>query len=1562
MPNNSRKTSNKKNNQSDLILNAIADGFVSTDPAMNITYANKAAEALFSKSADKLIGKNLWKCFPEMEENSFGIACTKALKLRKKQVVEDFYPELNRWLRSCFYPTDEGVTIHIENISDQQTTLATGYGSMENFYNFFNATNDFLWVLDLQGTIIDANSTVFNRLKYNKEELLGQSVLMAHPNQYQNELLIIVSEMLAGKRSSCPIPLQGKDGTIIPVETFISQGQWNGKPALFGVSKDISQLKFSEEKFKKAFYTSPNIVGISDIETGEYVEVNQTFYELLEYTPEEIAGKKVKDLVRMDDAFREKALKSLKEDGTVRNLETIIYSKTGKPIHVLLSSDLININDKTYNFTTGVDITALKQTENALRNSEQTSHFLLSTATELTGFTSAKQVYAYAAKKIHKLLEGHCIVAVVEYNHKINQWKMQHLEGVGKYLTKLSSLLNIDIQKLGGKISTKYYDQILSGRLSELPFDFPGFFNGIFSDRIGHAVKKLLNIEKMYCIGFKQNDQLFGNITFISHPNTNPFETEIIESFVAQIGNFINRIKAEEFQRETENQFKTYIENAPYGIFVVNKKGQYLQVNEEACRVTGFSKNELLKKKFIEIVEPEYYTIAEEHFKRVASEGKAYGEIIGLNKNGEKRWWSVSATKITDNEYLGFHQDITNQKIDSENLLNQKKSIEIILQTTIDGFWIVSMAGKLLDVNEAYAKMAGYSKAELLNMFISEIDVLEDPEDTHKHIQQIVKDGSDFFQTKHRRKDGSFFDVEISVTYQPQLGGQLICFCRDITDRKQYEEKLAEITQYLNNLISNANAPIVVWDTDFKITRFNTAFELMTGLAETFVIGKSIEILFPQEKASAIMRFIRKSSKSFSQWETVEIPIKHADGSERLVIWNSANILDKTGTKIISTIAQGQDITERKKAEDIKKELLKRFQILGEHLPGFIYQYRIRPDKSSHFPYASPGIQAIYGVKPEDVRQDATAAFQVIHPDDLEQVKDAIEFSALTLNPWHESYRVCLPDGKISWVEGNATPQKLEDNSIVWHGYIQDVTSNMLVQDQLARSEKNLQYLLDLHRISEKKENEIRNYCLEASLQITQSQFAFIGTVSKDQKILEVNTWSKSVMETCETPVKQHIFNIDEIALLGASVKQQKTIVVNDYDSTAEIKNETPFGHVAIKRFLSIPIFSKNSIVAVGAVANKATNYTDTDIRALSSLLYELWNITELRAGKNEIQKLSTAMQQSPASVVITNIDGIIEYVNPKFTQVTGYLAKEVLGKKSNLLKSGKQAPSTYTDLWETISSNKEWRGELHNRKKDGSLFWEAVSISPIFNQEGEKTHYIAIKEDITEKKITEQKLLEAHKISKLATFELHWESKLFTASENMASIYGYDNTQQLTFDDWLEFVYPADRPFIMQFIALANQNKLSQIDTNFRITRSTDNEIRWIHAVGEIQYDTQNQPASLIGTIRDITDLKHYENELIAAKEKAEESNQLKNAFLQNLSHEVRTPLNGIMGFSDLLNETDLTEKERKTYTDIIIERGWQLTSIINDILTISAIETGQEELYNDEFNINDLISNYKE
>ena len=160
-------------------------------------------------------------------------------------------------------------------------------------------------------------------------------------------------------------------------------------------------------------------------------------------------------------------------------------------------------------------------------------------------------------------------------------------------------------------------------------------------------------------------------------------------------------------------------------------------------------------------------------------------------------------------------------------------------------------------------------------------------------------------------------------------------------------------------------------------------------------------------------------------------------------------------------------------------------------------------------------------------------------------------------------------------------------------------------------------------------------------------------------------------------------------------------------------------------------------------------------------------DVTERKRAEEKVKKLSRAVEQSPSIVLLTDRFGLIEYVNPKFTEVTGYTAEEVLGRKTNILKSGETPAAVYAQLWDTVVSGAEWRGEFHNRRKNGELYWESASISALRNHAGEISNFVAVKEDITERKRLESEVEKRNR--ELARTEA------LTAMGRMASMIAHD-------------------------------------------------------------------------------------------------------------------------------------------------------------------------------------------
>lgn len=255
------------------------------------------------------------------------------------------------------------VGIH-QNITERKRMEEALRENEVNFQAFFNTLDYLLFVLDNQGRIIWTNDTVKRRLGYTDAELNGQSVLVVHPPQWRDEAARTVQAMLTGQADYCPIPVQTKDGRLIPVETRVSKGQWSGQEVILGVTKDISALKASEEKFVKAFQASPLLMAISEPDTGRYLDANDTFLDTLGYTRDEIIGRTTGELdlfVRPDQ--RAAALQRLRAQGRLRDFEAAVYTKSGQIREGLFAVEYIQLQDRPVLLTAMHDITERKQME-----------------------------------------------------------------------------------------------------------------------------------------------------------------------------------------------------------------------------------------------------------------------------------------------------------------------------------------------------------------------------------------------------------------------------------------------------------------------------------------------------------------------------------------------------------------------------------------------------------------------------------------------------------------------------------------------------------------------------------------------------------------------------------------------------------------------------------------------------------------------------------------------------------------------------------------------------------------------------------------------------------------------------------------------------------------------------------------------------------------------------------------------------------------------------------------------------------------------------------------------
>jgi len=262
---------------------------------------------------------------------------------------------------------------------------------------------------------------------------------------------------------------------------------------------------------------------------------------------------------------------------------------------------------------------------------------------------------------------------------------------------------------------------------------------------------------------------------------------------------------------------------------------------------------------------------------------------------------------------------------------------------------------------------------------------------------------------------------------------------------------------------------------------------------------------------------------------------------------------------------------------------------------------------------------------------------------------------------------------------------------------------------------------------------------------------------------------------------------------------------------------------------------------------------------------------------------------------------------------------------------------------------------------RDSSIHHILAETRIDFDQAGNSVRSIGTVQDITNRRQIDEALRanelflkETQLIARLGTYTLEVNSGTWTSSEVLDSIFGIEPDFDKTIETWVSIIHPEWQQIMNDYFNQEVIGHSTNFDKEYQIIRQNDGVVRWVHGRGELKFDVQNRPVMMLGAIQDITERKQIEEDLIKAKEKAEESDRLKSAFLANMSHEIRTPMNGILGFTELMKEPTLSGEEKQEYISIIEKSGIRMVNIINDIVDISKIESGQMKVTFSETNVN--------
>ena len=379
----------------------------------------------------------------------------------------------------------------------------------------------------------------------------------------------------------------------------------------------------------------------------------------------------------------------------------------------------------------------------------------------------------------------------------------------------------------------------------------------------------------------------------------------------------------------------------------------------------------------------------------------------------------------------------------------------------------------------------------------------------------------------------------------------------------------------------------------------------------------------------------------------------------------------------------------------------------------------------------------IFEVDPSENKISYDTYINIIHPEDRERLEAAYKESLENKSSYEIEHRLLLSDGRIKYVNGRGK-HLYSDKGIPSRsfGSVQDITDRKRTDEAIRRIAS---------AVYSGSGDDFYEQLVINMAEMFSADYAFIGLLDENDPML-VNTYV--------TYAKGDIVPNMSYSLIDTPCRNVvgKMPCAYPHDVQQLFPNDKLLVDMGVDSYIGLPLHSVDG-QAIGLVVvldSKPMNNTVLMEEVLKIFAERVQAELDRKKSYQKIQQLSLAVEQSPNIIIITDAKGIIEYVNPAFTEKTGYRQEDVLNKSPSIVSSGLMPKKFYSDLWETIKSGKTWSGEFHNKRSNDELYWDEAKISPIKNRGGEITHYLGIQSDVTEKKQIEQQLRRSQKMDAL--------------------------------------------------------------------------------------------------------------------------------------------------------------------------------------------------------------------
>ncbi|MGB4065878.1 MAG: PAS domain S-box protein [Azonexus sp.] len=502
---------------------------------------------------------------------------------------------------------------------------------------------------------------------------------------------------------------------------------------------------------------------------------------------------------------------------------------------------------------------------------------------------------------------------------------------------------------------------------------------------------------------------------------------------------------------------------SPIALVTVDAQGAICQINLAGATLIGIKHTEFRRYRFGTSVAPESVVVFNEFLEKVLRERSQQVCEITLSATAQRPAAIITIDAVPDEngrECRMVVVDVTQERQATRRLREREQYQRALLDTFPFIVWLKDEQGNFLSVNQPFAATFGWPSAESL-VGKSDLDIasLELAESYRTDDREVLESGEPRIIEEWNETGDElrwFETFKSPVVLDGQILGT-VGYARDLTEYKIMVAALRNSEEEFRSLFELSVVGSIQADPlTGQLLRVNRKFCEITGYSAEELLAQSVDVITHPEDRERSWQGFRAVMVGETDLFVIDKRYVRKDGS---IVWVNVQLtaVRDEQNHVTRSIAVIQDITIQKRAEAALRDQLKMQDILSKiaaTVPGVICSFLLRPDGTACMPYASPALYELYGLQPEDVRDDATPLLARIHADDIGMVNEAIAASVGAMTPWRAEYRVHHPSKGILWVDGHSMPQREPDGSILWQGYLMDITARKHSEEALRESER----------------------------------------------------------------------------------------------------------------------------------------------------------------------------------------------------------------------------------------------------------------------------------------------------------------------------------------------------------------------------------------------------------------------------------------------------------------------------------------------------------------------------